>query len=179
MIKEFFKNDTEKVAKKLLGCTIQKNGLKGKIVETEAYLEQDPASHAHPEKTERNRLMYETYGHVYIYKCYGLHNMLNFTTEKQSAGGVLIRSLKPVKGIEQMKQNRGIQDKQKLCDGPGKICEALKIDKEMKGTKVGEQIQIQKGQSPEIRKTERIGISKAQNRKLRYHIKNNKYVSQT
>jgi DNA-3-methyladenine glycosylase len=79
--KSFFARDTEKVAEDLLGCTVSRNGMKGKIVETEAYLEDDPASHAYPKKTERNRLMYDTHGRVYVYLCYGIHHMLNFTTE--------------------------------------------------------------------------------------------------
>lgn len=176
--KSFFARDTETVAKDLLGCTISRNGVKGKIVETEAYLEDDPASHAHPRKTERNRLMYETHGRVYIYLCYGIHYMLNFTTEKDGVGGILIRAIEPLESINQMKENRGIEKEENLCNGPGKICEALDISKEINGTEVGEKLELKSGSNPDYKTSTRIGINKAQDRELRFYIPGNKFVSQ-
>lgn len=175
--KSFFARDTETVAQELLGCQVMKNGMKGKIVETEAYLENDSASHAYPRKTERNRLMYETHGRVYIYLCYGIHHMLNFTTEKDGTGGILIRALEPLEGIERMKENRGVDRKENLCNGPGKICEALHISKELNGTEIGEEIKIEKGSNPDFKTSTRIGINKAQNRELRFYIPGNRFVS--
>jgi DNA-3-methyladenine glycosylase len=176
--KSFFARDTETVAKDLLGCKIIRNGMAGKIVETEAYLEDDPASHAYPRKTERNRLMYETHGRVYVYLCYGIHHMLNFTAEKEGTGGVLIRALEPLEGIGEMKKNRGVGKKENLCNGPGKICEALKISKELNGTKAGEEIELEEGSNPDFETSTRIGINKAQDRELRFYIPDNKFVSQ-
>ncbi|PSH00314.1 MAG: 3-methyladenine DNA glycosylase [Nanohaloarchaea archaeon SW_4_43_9] len=156
--KSFFAGDTETVAQDLLGCRIRKNRMEGKIVETEAYLENDPASHAHPRKTRRNRLMYETYGKVYVYLCYGIHNMLNFTAEKNGVGGVLIRSLEPVEGVEKMKKNRKVEEEKNLCNGPGKICQAMDISKKHNETDMGEKIKILKGSEPEYEVSERIGL---------------------
>lgn len=175
--KDFFKQDTVEVAKDLLGCTIEKDGMKAKIVETEAYLEDDPASHAYPSKTGRNRLMYESYGKVYVYICYGIHNMLNFTTEKDGVGGVLIRAAKPLEGVEQIKQNRGIEEIENLCNGPGKVCEALGIDKQLNGTLIGDAIKLSKPFDPDHDRSTRIGISKAQDRELRFYIPENRFVS--
>ncbi|MFQ3274926.1 MAG: DNA-3-methyladenine glycosylase [Candidatus Nanohaloarchaea archaeon] len=175
--KPFFARDTETIAKDLLGCVLCRKGMKGRIVETEAYLEDDPASHAYPKKTERNRLMYETHGRVYIYLCYGIHHMLNFTTEKDGVGGVLIRSLEPLEGVNKMRQNRGVEEKKDLCSGPGKICEALEISKEMNGTEVGEKLEIERETAERVEASTRIGINKSQNRELRYYIPYNSFVS--
>lgn len=178
MDKRFFSNPTESVAKDLLGCTIAMDGLKGRIVETEAYLEDDLASHAHGGRTERNRIMYEEYGYVYIYLCYGIHNMLNFTTEKDNAGAVLIRALEPLEGLEEMRDNRGVEDEKDLCNGPGKLCEAFGIDKEMNETVVGEEIRVEEGESGEVEISTRVGISEAKDRELRFYEKGNRYVSE-
>lgn len=175
--KSFFTRDTETVAKDLLGCKVIRKGMGGKIVETEAYLEDDPASHAYPRKTERNRLMYETNSRVYVYLCYGLHYMLNFTAEKDGVGGILIRALEPIEGVEKMKENRGVEDKENLCSGPGKICNALNISKELNGTKIGEEIELEEGSNPDFETSTRIGINKAQDRELRFYIPGNKFVS--
>lgn len=177
MDKSFLADPVEKVAENLLGCQIRRNGMEGMIVETEAYLEDDPASHAHPGKTERNRLMYETHGKVYVYLCYGIHHMLNFTADENGVGGVLVRAIEPLEGIEQMKENRGVEEKEKLCNGPGKVCEALEITKDMNGTDVGEEIELEQGPEPKHQVSPRIGINQAENRELRYYIPGNRYVS--
>lgn len=178
MEKKFFSRETETVARELLGSVIERDGMKVRVVETEAYLEDDPASHAHSGRTERNRLMYETFGRIYVYICYGIHNMLNFTTEKDSAGAVLIRAPEPVKGIEEMKQNRGIEDEEQLCNGPGKLCEAMGIEREMNGEEIGGSLDVEKTvERPEYETSSRIGISKAEDRELRYYIPDNDYVS--
>lgn len=175
--KSFFARDTEKVAKDLLGCKIRRKGMAGKIVETEAYLGNDPASHAYPKKTERNRLMYETHGRVYVYICYGIHHMLNFTAEEGGVGGILIRAVEPLEGIDKMKENRGAEDESDLCDGPGKICEALDISKDLNGTELGEELVLEEGSVHKHRTSTRIGINKAQDRELRFYVPDNPYVS--
>lgn len=178
MDRNFFARETETVARELLGSVLEKGGMKARVVETEAYLEADPASHAHPEKTERNSLMYETHGKIYVYICYGIHNMLNFTTERDSAGAVLIRAAEPVEGIEEMKQNRGIEEEEQLCNGPGKLCEALGIEREMNGQEIGESLEVEKSEERSEHETSpRIGISRAEDRELRYYIPDNEYVS--
>lgn len=177
MEKSFFARDTREVAKDLIGCILEKDSIRGRIVETEAYMEEDPACHAYPEKTSRNRLMYETHGKVYVYLCYGIHHMLNFTTEKENAGGVLIRAVEPLKGVEKMRENREVQKDRELCNGPGKICEALDIDKDLKGTEVGERIKLERCEAEEVEVSKRIGITKAVDRELRFFEPGNIYVS--
>ena len=103
--KQFFNQDSVKVAKKLLGKIIRYKETSGIIVETEAYKgkeEGDEASHAF-KKTKRSELMYNSYGKFYIYFIYGNYYCLNITTEKNKPGAVLIRALKPIKGIKVMK----------------------------------------------------------------------------
>lgn len=173
----FFARDTETVAEDLIGCVIEKDGIRGRIVEAEAYLEDDPASHAYPRKTERNRLMYETHGKIYVYICYGIHQMLNFTADSEDAGGVLIRAVEPLKDVGKMRENRGVEEKQKLCDGPGKVCEAFGIDKSLSGEKIGETIKLEKERNPEIEVSRRIGISKAEDRTLRFYERGSRFVS--
>lgn len=178
MDKEFFSKPTEEVAQRLLGAEIIKDDFRAKIVETEAYLEEDPASHAYPKKTERNQIMYETYGSIYVYVCYGVHNMLNFTTGENSAGGVLIRAAEPLAGIKKMKKNRGVDKKKGLCNGPGKLCEALEISRELNGDEIGGSLKLEsKNLSLNYETSTRIGISKAEDRKLRYYVSDNKFVS--
>lgn len=129
----FFRHDSITVARELLGkkLVFESNNIRlsGIINETEAYRGQDdPASHAYPGITSRNRSMYETYGHVYVYFIYGMHYCLNFTTEDHgSPGAVLIRSIIPLEGIVTMEQNRGTS--KHLSDGPGKLCQAFGITK--------------------------------------------------
>lgn len=174
---KFFARSTERVARDLIGNYIITEDKKVRIVETEAYLENDPASHAYPRKTDRNRLMYETYGKIYVYICYGIHNMLNFTTEKEGVGGVLIRSAEPVEGVQKMKKNRDIEDEKLLCNGPGKLSEAFGISRELNGSEVGETIHVEEGDDGKIEKSTRIGISKAKDNKLRFYESDNTYVS--
>src|SRR3989339_935802 len=122
----FFAGDTITVAKELLGKVISVNGCTARIVETEAY-GKDPASHAFT-RTERSALMYDTYGHVYIYLIYGMYNCLNFTTETHGKpGAVLIRALEPLTEIETMQKRRKTNNLHNLCSGPGKLCQALNI----------------------------------------------------
>ncbi|TXT67499.1 MAG: putative 3-methyladenine DNA glycosylase [Promethearchaeota archaeon] len=137
--REFFENNTEVVAKELIGSYLVRDTPKGrmigKIIETEAYLgAQDKACHTYNyKKTERTKVMYEKAGTWYVYLIYGMYHCLNVITE--SAGNpcaVLIRQLYPIDGIEQMKTNRPVKlakNYKNLLDGPGKLCIAFDITK--------------------------------------------------
>ncbi|MBI3291051.1 DNA-3-methyladenine glycosylase, partial [Candidatus Falkowbacteria bacterium] len=103
----FFAKDTLTVAQELLGKIISINGMQVRIVETEAY-GTDPASHAYT-KTARSTIMYETHGYVYVYLIYGMYWCLNFTSDQNQAGAVLIRAVEPIQGIKSMKKNRNIE----------------------------------------------------------------------
>lgn len=179
--REFYERDTVIVAQELLGKILVReiNGKKltGIINETEAYKSDDPASHAFKGKTERNKVLFGSVGRAYIYFTYGNHYCLNVVArdKKCIAGGVLIRGIKPLEGIEIMYKNRGVFDLKNLTNGPGKLTQALDINKELYGvdlTKKGplyitEGIDIKKSQ---IIATPRIGIKKATENKWRFII---------
>jgi len=189
--KSFFAQDTVKAAKRLLGKIIRYKDITGRIVETEAYKGfPDEASHA-CKKTARSAIMYESYGKIYVYFIYGNYYCLNLTTEKGKPGAVLIRALQPLSGIKKMAKRRGINignidvSKQEslvnLTNGPGKLCQALGITKELNDTTVGDKIKILNSnltlRKSDIAATSRIGITKAQHLKWRFYIKNNNFVS--
>ena len=151
--------------------------MKARIVETEAY-GRDKASHAYT-KTERSKIMFDTYGHIYVYLIYGMHYCLNFTTEKKEAGAVLIRAVEPLQGIERMKKNRKTNEMQNLCNGPGKLCLALGINKKHNGLKLGKEIKLFDDgyKIKEIQSSSRIGIKEALDLELRFYLKGNQFVS--
>ena len=138
--REFFTQDTELVAKELLGNYLiretKKSRIIGKILEVEAYLgSNDKASHAYNfKKTERTKTMYMKPGTLYVYLIYGLYHCLNVVTEpEQMPCAVLIRQIYPIEGIELMIENRSVKSGKNfknLVDGPGKLCMALNITKE-------------------------------------------------
>lgn len=137
----FFARDTVRVARELLGKVIDFNGCQVRILETEAY-GSDPASHAF-RRTPRSAIMFDTYGHVYVYLIYGMYECLNFTTEKEGTpGAVLIRAAEPLLGILGMKRRRKTQKAENLCSGPGKLCQALRITRKLNGSKLGGKIQV-------------------------------------
>lgn len=176
--KQFFERDAVEVAKDLLGKVITINNQKVRIVETEAY-GRDQASHAF-KRTERSSLMFDTNGHIYTYLIYGMYWCLNFTTNKiGEPGAVLIRAVEPLEGIEEMKQRRSSDKVENLCSGPGKLCQALDINKSQNGKLLGKEIQIHDDnyQVKEIGTSSRIGIKDALDLEWRFFIKNNKFIS--
>ena len=185
---DFFKGTTEEVAKKLLGKilvrVISGKILFGKIVETEAYLdENDLASHSAVGMTERNKVMFGEAGLAYVYFTYGMHYCFNVVTGEVGKGSaVLIRSLEPIDGIDLMKKFRQKDDVHILTNGPAKLCQALKIDKRLNGVdlKTSNEIFIaepDKNEKFEVVITKRIGIEKSKDLLLRFYIKENKFVS--
>ena len=187
--RKFYLRDSVTVAKDLLGKTLirlsGKDIIAGNIVETEAYMgDQDPGSHAYKKYTERNRIMYDTGGLIYIYFIYGNYFCFNVVCrDKGTANAVLIRAVEPVEGIPVMEQNRGeIRNKYELTNGPAKLCLAFNIDKKLYGRDltVDKEIFISesdKKDKHEIITTKRIGLSKGGDLPYRFFIKNNPYVT--
>jgi DNA-3-methyladenine glycosylase len=151
----------------------------GYIVETEAYTEDDPASHTYRGLSKRNAPMFDEAGSIYVYFTYGMHYCVNIVCGVKGRGeGVLIRALEPVEGIEIMKQRRNVIDERNLTSGPGKITQALAITKEMSGSVLGDTLHLEAGFTPElITQTERVGISRAKEQQWRFYISNNPYIS--
>jgi DNA-3-methyladenine glycosylase len=138
--REFFLQPTLRVAKELLGHRLvlqkgNKRRLAGLITETEAYVGSDDLGcHARAGKTKRNEVMWGPPGHAYIYFTYGMHWMLNFVTEREGfPAAVLIRSLWPVEGVNDMLQRRFVPQIRDLTNGPAKLCQAFGIDGDWNG----------------------------------------------
>lgn len=120
---------------KLIVRELAAGKLVGRIVETEAYPPQDPAAHHYRGQTPRNGSMYLSRGHAYVYFTYGNHFMLNVSAEEAgTGGGVLIRALEPLEGIELMKAYRDTTKVLDLTRGPGRLAEAMQIDRRLDGT---------------------------------------------
>lgn len=179
--RKFYERDTVIVAKDLLGKVvireINHKQISGIIIEVEAYRSDDPASHSFRGKTERNRAMFEEVGHAYIYFIYGNYYCLNAVArdENHKGGGVLIRALKPLENIETMFKYRKTDKVTELTNGPGKLTQALNINKSLYGidlTKHGE-LYITEGikiKKTNIIATPRIGITQAIDKKWRFLI---------
>jgi len=184
--RDFYLQPTLVVAKALIGkeFTLSRGGrtLSGRIVETEAYIgENDPACHARYGKTKRNAIMYGVGGFTYVYFVYGMHNMLNFVTEKaNSPAAVLIRALEPLEGTGIMKALRNCGDTLQLTTGPGKLCQAFGITVKDTGIDLTGDIAyvIDSGHRPhQIAQTSRIGVKDGQEMRWRFYEAENQFVS--
>lgn len=184
--RNFYNRATLKVARELLGkyLVLKKDGkiLSGKIVETEAYIGlNDKASHASKGKTKRNEVMFGSAGYAYIYFTYGMYHCLNFVTEREDfPAAVLVRALEPKDGIKIMEKNRKIKVLENLTSGPGKVCMALGLDKRMNETDLCSDIfyvEDRNKTKEKIVSSSRVGINVAKNKKWRFYIKDNKFVS--
>lgn len=190
------RQDVVLIAKELLGKIICRNIdgdiLKGIITETEAYSgENDKACHAHLGRfTKRTATMYEAGGVAYVYLCYGIHHLFNIVTNMEGrADAVLVRAIEPISGINIMEQKRNYKgDSIKMAAGPGKLTQALQIDKSLNNENLilskklwieDEDLTIKENQ---IISGKRIGIDYAEedaDLPWRFYIKGNKSVSRT
>lgn len=168
------------VARALLGALLCVDGVGGRIVETEAYDGEDPASHSFIGPTARNAAMFGPPGHAYVYRSYGIHWCLNVVCGDAGHGAaVLIRALEPLRGLEQMRARRGLADERLLCAGPGRLCQALAIDRRHDALPLDrppfELVPADTAQA--VRVGPRIGISKAAERPWRFGIEGSRFLS--
>lgn len=181
----FLQGNATDVAQKLLGCILERtlNGQKilVKIVETEAYDQSDIASHSYRGETERTRVMFGPAGYLYVYFTYGMHYCCNIVVGPSGYGAaVLIRAVEPLNYHQIIELNRGKKGTQ-ATNGPAKLCQALKIDKQYNGHNLAKQpirlLPQEPLKSNRTVQTSRIGISQGKDMPWRFYIKNNPYVS--
>lgn len=213
MFPDFLENPSDVAAPLLLGCTLtrtltlngEKHKLVARIVETEAYDQDDPASHAFGGPSERNTAMFGPAGHLYVYVSYGMHHCCNVVCGPEGFGsGCLVRAVEPLEGVEVMRELReaGRADKahtghaakeqaerahkhplklRDLTNGPGKVCAALGIDKGLYGHDLTVEPLVL-GFAPllpgeTIGSSPRVGISKNIDAPKRFFIEGNEFVS--
>ncbi|SFC67497.1 DNA-3-methyladenine glycosylase [Clostridium uliginosum] len=197
--KEFYKGNALEIAKNLLGKTLVRSidgiTLKGKIVETEAYIaEIDKASHAYNgRRTDRTEPLFREGGIAYVYFIYGMYHCFNVITgENNNAQGVLIRAIEPLNNFDYISLNRfkkkycelSLAKKRELTNGPSKLCMAFSIDKNDNYKILSEEsgLYIEEGNNIDydIVETTRIGIDYAEEARefpWRFYIKDNRYIS--
>jgi DNA-3-methyladenine glycosylase len=174
------------VARELLGSRLVRRidgrRLAGTIVETEAYRgARDPASHAYLGRTARNSVMFGEAGHAYVYLSYGFHHCLNVTTEPEgSPGAVLVRAVEPVEGLGEMLGNRGLEKPGHVSDGPGRLTQALRIDRSLNGEDMvsSERLFVEEGPRPwRIGRSARVGIRRGTEFGWRFFVKGSPFMS--
>jgi DNA-3-methyladenine glycosylase len=179
------------LAQALIGCVLVRDcpdgRSAGRIVETEAYVRDDPASHAYRGPSTRNASMFLGPFHAYVYKIYGTSFCVNVTSETQGEGAaVLVRALEPLEGLAAMEQRRGTTRVRDLARGPGRLCQALAIDLHLDGIHLLRDKRLwlavpasaaAAGSGNGVGRSRRIGISKAAERLLRFYERGNPFVS--
>jgi DNA-3-methyladenine glycosylase len=179
----FYDRPVLEVAQDLVGCVVEHDGLAGVIVETEAYHMSEAACHAYVGLTARTSVLFSDPGKAYIYRSYGIHALLNAVCEHREVGAaVLIRALQPLEGIDRMQALRGVAREVDLCNGPGKLTQALAIDLDLNDTNLYEgPILIHPREdgfkNPTLIAGPRIGITKAVALPWRFSAAGSRHVS--
>ena len=183
------------VAPDLIGCTLVRQladgrQLRGRIVETEAYQEGDPACHAYRKQTARNRIMFGAAGYIYVYLIYGIYHCVNIVTDRDgSPSAVLIRALELEPDTIALTPFKPKEKPERVAAGPGKLCQSLQIDLSLYGTKieVGQALWLE-ARTPEwqanldtgaieLIQTTRIGLTQGIELPWRWYVKGCKAVS--
>lgn len=184
--KEFYeKHDTLTLSKLLLGCTLVHESPEGRtagiIIETEAYLQDDPACHAYRKKSVRNAPMFESAGTCYVYLIYGMHYCVNISSGAKDIGeAVLIRALEPTEGIDLMQKRRKTNDLKNLCSGPAKLVQAMGITHDFNFlTLDSNEFHCLEATNDDflIVTTTRIGITQGADLPYRFYVEGNRFVS--
>jgi DNA-3-methyladenine glycosylase len=178
--------DTVALARYLIGKVLvhdlKQVRVSGRIVETEAYIIGDPSGHAFRGKTRSNRSLFLEHGRAYVYFTYGQFNMMNVTSESPGVGaGVLVRALEPIEGLAVMARRRGTSRLLDLARGPGRLTSALGIDRRRDGLDLCARGPLWLGDfgrpAGAVGRSVRIGLTREQDRPLRFFEKGNPFVS--
>jgi DNA-3-methyladenine glycosylase len=181
--RDFYARSVHDVARDLVGCVVRRGGTAGRIVETESYHMEEPACHAYAGVTPRTMTLFGPPGHAYVYFSYGIHSLLNAVAEEEGVGAaVLIRALEPVEGVELMRERRRVARDEDLCNGPGKLTQALGIGLSLNGTSLVDGPIEVTAREPGLRQPrvvigERIGITKAADLPWRFCDADSRHVS--
>lgn len=175
-----FADSAPVVARQLIGMGLLVDGVGGVIVETEAYDESEPGSHAFRGPTMRNAALFGPPGCAYVYLSHGIHWCLNFVCREAGHGaGVLIRALEPTTGIPKMIERRKREDLRLLCAGPGRLGQALGVTHALNGKRIDAppfDLLPAEGSSRIVVGT-RIGLSKAAERRWRFGLAGSRFHS--
>ncbi len=190
--RNFFNQDTVTVARQLLGTFLVHESpagrTVGRIVETEAYLRDDPACHASRGQTRRNSPMFGPPGTAYVYLIYGMYHCFNVVTAPEGIGeAVLVRALEPVEGLDLMAKRRAGATGKGLCSGPGRLAQAMDINLSQNGAalnrgslRLSNRNRLKLGQASlggNVVTTTRIGITQGADLPLRFYLADNPFVS--
>jgi DNA-3-methyladenine glycosylase len=176
---ELFARPVHEVARELIGATLLVDGVGGRIVELEAYRQDEEASHSYRGQTPRNASMFGPPGHAYVYRSYGIHWCLNFVCEPGSA--LLVRALEPTHGLDAMRARRGLEEVRLLCSGPGRLAQALAVTGELDGRALDEPPfeLLAREREPEIATATRIGLTRAVDLPWRYVEAGSRFLSRS
>jgi DNA-3-methyladenine glycosylase len=180
LTREFFARPVHEVASQLIGATLLVDGVGGRIVEVEAYDQDDPASHGFRGRTPRTASMFGPAGHAYVYRSYGVHWCLNLVcAEEERAEAALVRALEPTSGLDAMRERRGLEAARALCSGPGKLCQALGITRVLDGLPLDEPPfeLLAREAEPPLAVGRRIGITRAVEQPWRYGLAGSPFLS--
>jgi DNA-3-methyladenine glycosylase len=180
LTRAFFARSVHEVAPELIGATLLVDGVGGRIVEVEAYDQDDPASHGFRGPTVRTASMFGPPGHAYVYRSYGIHWCLNLVcAEAGRAEAALVRALEPTAGLDAMRKRRGFEDARALCSGPGKLCQALGISRVLDGLPLDEPPfeLLAREDDPAVATGPRIGITRAVEQPWRYGLAGSAFLS--
>ena len=180
LTREFFARTVHEVAPELIGATLLVHGVGGRIVEVEAYDQDDPASHGFRGLTARTASMFGAPGHAYVYRSYGIHWCLNLVcAEEGRSEAALVRAIEPTHGLETMRERRGLEAARALCSGPGKLCQALGITRVLDGLPLDEPPfeLLARESEPPLAVGPRIGITRAVEQPWRYGLAGSPFLS--
>ena len=182
MNRGFYDRPVLDVARDLVGCTVRHGDCAGVVVETEAYHYTEPACHAYVGVTPRTEVLWGPPGIAYVYRSYGIHALLNAVCEPDGVGAaVLIRAIAPTEGLEVMRARRGPVPDRELCNGPGKLTQALGIGLELNATSLLGDGPVEFGPRPlaveVVRSAPRIGITKGVDLDWRFTLAESRHVS--
>lgn len=178
--------DAATAARRLLGCVIERQvdgeTIRVQIVETEAYDQNDPASHSVTGPNGRARTMFMSAGYSYVYFTYGMHYCCNVVTGAEGFGsGALIRAVEPLQGTEVLSRHRNGKTGVSMTNGPAKLCQAMGITRGLDGHDMHHDplrlVMTPPLDDAMVASAPRVGISKAIDTQWRFYIKDNPYVS--